>query len=89
MSEFFVTPWTVPHQAPLCPWDFPGKKAGVGSHVLLQGIFPTQGLSLSLLHWQVDSFSLSHLGNPSLMLDMLAFVGFLRLQLAFPSKSLP
>ena len=26
----------------LCPWDFPGKNAGVGSHFLLQGIFPTQ-----------------------------------------------
>ena len=26
----------------LCPWDFPGKNTGVGSHVLLQGIFPTR-----------------------------------------------
>ena len=26
---------------PLCPWDSPGKKTGVGCHVLLQGIFPT------------------------------------------------
>ena len=26
----------------LCPWDFPGKDIGVGSHFLLQGIFPTQ-----------------------------------------------
>ena len=30
----------------LCPWDSPGKNPGVGCHVLLQGIFPTQGLSL-------------------------------------------
>ena len=29
----------------LRPWDFPGKNAGVGSHFLLQGIFPTQGLN--------------------------------------------
>ena len=28
---------------PLCPWDSPGKNTGVGSHSLLQGIFPTQG----------------------------------------------
>ena len=35
------TPWTVAHQL-LCPWDFPGKNTGVGSHSLLQGIFPTQ-----------------------------------------------
>ena len=33
----------------LSPWDFPGKNTGVGCHVLLQGIFPTQGLNLHLL----------------------------------------
>ena len=35
----------------------------MGYHFLLQGIFPTQGLNLSLLHYQVDSFTLSHLGS--------------------------
>ena len=37
----------------LCSWDFPGKHTGVGSHFLLQGAFPTQGLNpclLCLLH---------------------------------------
>ena len=34
----------------LSPWDFPGKNPGVGSPSLLQGIFPTQELNLSLLH---------------------------------------
>ena len=34
----------------LCPWDSPGKNAGVGCHALLQGIFPTQGENLGLLH---------------------------------------
>ena len=34
----------------LCPCDFPGKNTGVGCHFLLQGIFPTQELNLSLLH---------------------------------------
>ena len=34
----------------LCPWESPGKKTGVGSHSLLQGIFLTQGLNLGLLH---------------------------------------
>ena len=29
----------------LCPWDFPGKSTVAGCHFLLQGIFPTQGLS--------------------------------------------
>ena len=31
--------------------DSPGKNTGVGCHALLQGIFPTQGLSLGLPHW--------------------------------------
>ena len=29
-----------------CPWDSPGKNTGVGCHVLLQRIFPTQGSNL-------------------------------------------
>ena len=48
----------------LCPWDYPGKNTGLGCHLLLQGIFPTQGLNvypLWLLHWQVDSLPLSYL----------------------------
>ena len=27
----------------LCPWDFPGRNTGTGRHLILQGIFPTQG----------------------------------------------
>ena len=64
----FVTPWTVVQPIRLlCPWDFPGRKTGVGCRFLLQGIFPTQRsnpLLLCLLHWQADSLPLSHLGNP-------------------------
>ena len=48
--------------------DSPGKNTGVGCHFLLQGIFPSQGLKLHLLHlqhWQVDSLPLCHLGNPN------------------------
>ena len=30
---------------------FPGKNAGVGCHVLFQGIFPTQGLNPGLPHF--------------------------------------
>ena len=48
----------------LCPWDFPGKNTGVGCHFLLQGIFQTQGSNPCLLHWQVNSFPLSHHGSP-------------------------
>ena len=50
----------------LCsPWNFPGKNIGVGCHFLLQGIFLIQGSSLHLLHWQVNSLPLSHLGSPN------------------------
>ena len=47
-----------------CPWDFPGKNTGVGSHFLLKSTFPTQGLNLCLLHQHVNSLPLSHLGSP-------------------------
>ena len=44
------TPWMASPRL-LCPWAFPGKNTGVGSHFFLQGIFPTQGLNPHLLHW--------------------------------------
>ena len=34
----------------LCPWDSPGSNTGVGCHALLQGIFPTLGSNMNLLH---------------------------------------
>ena len=43
--RLFATPWGVAHQAPLDPWDFPGKNTGVGCHFLLLEIFLTQGLN--------------------------------------------
>ena len=33
-----------------CPWELTGKNTGVGCHFLLQGVFPTQGSNLDLLH---------------------------------------
>ena len=48
------------------PWDSPGKKTGVGSHALLQGI-STQGSNphlLCLLHWQAGSLPLVLPGKP-------------------------
>ena len=36
----------------LCPWDYPGTSSGVGSHSLLQGIFPTQGSIPCPLHYR-------------------------------------
>ena len=46
----------------LCPGDSPGKNIGVGCHVLLQGIFLTQGSNpgvFCLLHWQTGSLPLA------------------------------
>ena len=47
----------------LRPWDFPGKNTGVGSHFLLQGIFPTQGSNPCLPHCRQTLYCLSHQGS--------------------------
>ena len=44
----------------LCPWNSPGKNTGVGSHSLLQGIFPIQGSNPGLLHCRQILYHLSH-----------------------------
>ena len=46
------------------PWNFPGQNTGVGSHSLLQGILPTQGLNPGLLHCGLILYHLSHHGSP-------------------------
>ena len=70
----FVTPWIVAHQAPLS-MGFSRQEYWSGLPILLlQGIFPTQGLSLSLLcllHWQVDSLLLVPPRKPDLYLCLL------------------
>ena len=48
-------------QAPLS-MEFSSKNTGVGCHVLLQGIFPTQGLNPVLLHCRQILCHLSHQG---------------------------
>ena len=45
-----------------CPWNFPGKNTGVGYHLFLQGILPTEGSNPHLLHllrWQAGSLPLA------------------------------
>ena len=46
--------------------DSPGKDTGVGSHFLLQGIFPTQGSNLWSLPGQVGSLQTEPPGKPKL-----------------------
>ena len=50
--------WTAACYTPL------GKNTEVGCHALVQGIFPTQGLNLGLLHWQADSLPAEPPGKP-------------------------
>ena len=47
----------------LCPWDSPGTNTRVVCHVLLQGIFPTQGSNPGLLHCRKILYQLSHQGS--------------------------
>ena len=62
----------------LCPWASLGKNSGVGDHFLLQGIFITEESNSCLLHWQVDSLLLSHLGSPfKCMYGLYKFVRYL------------
>ena len=57
----FATPWTVAPQTPLS-MEFPRQEYWSKLPLLLQGIFPTQGLSLHLLNWQ--TLPLSYQENP-------------------------
>ena len=50
----------------LYPWDSPGKNTGVGSHFILQWIFPELGIKPGSPALQADSYHLSHQGNPFL-----------------------
>ena len=51
----------------LCPSDFPDRNTGVGCHSLLQGIFPTQGSDLGLMHCRQILYGLSHQGSPRIL----------------------
>ena len=58
----------------LCPWEFSGKNTEAGCHWLLQKTFPTQGLNpclLHLLHWQEDSWPLSHQRSPAICIPII------------------
>ena len=49
----------------LCPWDSPGKKTGMSSHSLSQGISPTQGLDLSFQNCRQILYHLSYQRSPN------------------------
>ena len=62
MSNSFVTPWTVAHQAPLSMVFSRQEHWSVCGHFLLQGLFQTQGL-------QADSLPSEPQGLPLLRLE--------------------
>ena len=41
ISHHLLQPHVLQPARVLCPWNFPGKNTGVGSHFLLKRIFPT------------------------------------------------
>ena len=45
-------------------WNSPGQNTGVGSHSLLQGIFPTHGSNLCLPHYRHILYRLGHQEAP-------------------------
>ena len=47
--------------------DSAGKNTAVGSHALLQGIFPTCGSNPGLLHCRWILYHLSHQGSPRIL----------------------
>ena len=50
------------------PWNSLGQNPGVGSHSLLQGIFPTQGSNPGLPHCRQILHQLSYQGSPRTLL---------------------
>ena len=49
------------------PWNSLGQNTGVGSHSLLQGIFPSQGSNPGLPHSRRILYQLSHKGSPRIV----------------------
>ena len=70
-ARLFATTWRVACTKLLRPWDFQGKRTGVGCHFLLQGIFPTQGSNPGLSHCRQTLYRLSHLGSQRLVITFL------------------
>ena len=70
-----VSPWTVAQEAHLSKEFSRQENPGVGFHFLVQGIFPTQGLNLYVLHYHCATREAPH-GNTGLKPTWI-FVSFL------------
>ena len=49
------------------PWNSLGQNTGVGSHSLLQGIFPTQGSNPGFPHYRQILYQLRHKESPRIL----------------------
>ena len=83
-----MTPKTVAHQAPLS-MGFSRQEYWSALPSLLQGIFPTQGSNLSLLHFRQILYHLSHQGSAvhdiNLVYDINLFISYTKIQLEIDS----
>ena len=59
------------------PWNSPGQNTEVGSCLLLQGIFPTQGLNPGFPHCRQILYQLSHRGSPIALCVLYIFCFYL------------
>ena len=74
----------------LLPWNSPGKNTGVGCHSRLQGIFPTQGYNLGLLHCRQEiSLPSEPPGKPNKWLNLCLIPGLPDFKLNVLSLHLP
>ena len=53
------------------PWNSPDQNTGVGSHSLLQGIFPIQGSNPGLPHYRQILYQLIYKGSPRPTVEVL------------------
>ena len=67
----FATPWSIQSM------EFSRPEYWVGSHSLLQGIFPTQGSNLGLPHCRLILYQLNHQGSPQIVCKLSLYVHFL------------
>ena len=61
----FATTCVIQPARLLCLWNSPGQNIRVGSHSLLQGIFPTQGSNTGLPHCRWILYRLSMVVGPN------------------------
>ena len=66
--QFFATLWTICTLPGSSVHDSPGKNIEVGCRAFPQGIFPSQGSNLGLMHCRWFLYCLSHQGSPLHML---------------------